>query len=68
MARDGTAELVSRDQILRRERGQGKQILLSWPRAALATLKQLIRNLLKILIIHISVDLYGHETGCFRLI
>ena len=27
--RDGTAETVSRDQILRRKRGQGREILIS---------------------------------------
>ena len=41
LARDGTAEPVSRDQILRRERGQGIinfPCSASWPRAGLATL------------------------------
>ena len=40
LTRDGTAELVSRDQILRRERGQGNIhfSLFSRPRAGLATL------------------------------
>ena len=40
LTRDGTAEPVSRDQILRRERGQGKYSfsLFSWPRSGLATL------------------------------
>ena len=41
LTRDGTAEPVSRDQILRRERGQGIihfPCSASWPRAGLATL------------------------------
>ena len=40
LTRDGTAEPVSRDQILRREQGQAKKTssLLSWPRVGLATL------------------------------
>ena len=40
LTRDGTAETVSRDQILRHERGQGNInfSLFSWPRAGLATL------------------------------
>ena len=38
---DGTAESVSRDQILRRERGQRNILFFqfSWPRAGLATLR-----------------------------
>ena len=40
LTRDGTAETVSRDQILRHERGQGNInfSLFSWPRAGLETL------------------------------
>ena len=40
LTRDGTAEPVSRDQILRREQGHGKVhfFLFSWPWAGLATL------------------------------
>ena len=39
LTRDRTAETVSRDHILERERGQGKKhfSIVTWPRAGLAT-------------------------------
>ena len=53
LTRDGTAEPVSRDEILRRERGQGKNIFpVQLTTSIVGNLTRLIHSLLKVLGIH----------------
>ena len=53
LTRDGTAELVSRDQILRRERGQGNIFPVQLTKCRIGNLTRLIHTLAICVTIHI---------------
>ena len=63
MTRDGIAELVSREQILRHGTGTGKYSfsLFSWPRAGFCNLTRLIYTLLYVVTAYIHT--YIHRVG-----
>ena len=57
MARDGTAEPVSQDQILRREQGQGKNMfLVQLTTSRIGNLTRLIYTLLYVMTIALHME------------
>ena len=65
LTRDGMAEPVSRDQILRRERGHRENIIFSvqLTTSRIGNHSQLIHTLLKVLTIHTYIHTYIHTAG-----
>ena len=63
LTRDGTAEPVSRDQIIRRERGQGNiKIPVQVTTSRIGNLTWLLLLLLYVMAIHIYIHTYIHES------
>ena len=64
--RDGSAEPVSRDQILRRERGQGRFIFpVELTTSRIGSLTRLIDTLLYVMTIHINITNVAYCTSCY---
>ena len=62
VTRDGTAEPVSRDQILRHARGQGNIIFsVQLTTSRIGNLTRLIHTLLYVMIIHTYIHTYIHK-------
>ena len=63
LTRDGTAEPVSRDQILRRERGQGNIFIfpVQLTSSRIGNLIRLIHTLLHAMTIHTYIHTYGEH-------
>ena len=65
LTRDGTAEPVSRDQILRHARGQGNIIFpVQLTTSRIGNLTRLIHTLLYVMIIHTYIHTYIHTQKC----
>ena len=61
LTRDGTAEPVSRDQILRHARGQGNTIFpVQLTTSRIGKLTRLIHTLLYVMTIHTYINTYIH--------
>ena len=64
LTRDGTAEPVSRDQILRHARGQGNIIFpVQLTTSRVGNLTRLIHTLLYVMTIHTYIHTYEHRIG-----
>ena len=62
LTRDGTAEPISRDQILRHARGQGNIIFpVQLTTSRIGNLTRLIHTLLYVMTIHTYIHTYKHE-------
>ena len=64
LTRDGTAEPISRDQILRYARGQGNIIFpVQLTTSRIGNLTRLIHTLLYVMTIHTYIHTYIHTVG-----